>query len=66
MFYLCIYNTDTQEIDCQQEFSTELAASKNFPMWALECRNRGGSWKAYQGPEPFAFPEPVEEPANEE
>ena len=60
MFYLCIYNTDTQEIDCQQSFPTEAEAANNFPMWALECRNRGGSWRAYIGQEPYKFQEPVE------
>jgi hypothetical protein len=64
--YLCIYNPDTLEIDCQQFFKTEMEAEESYPMWQLECRNRGGSWKPYKGETEFSFPEPVEEPADEE
>lgn len=66
MMHLAIYSTEKQLIDCEETFTTEAEADEAFPRWQLECRNRGGDWKAYKGPEPFAFPGPAEEPADEE
>jgi hypothetical protein len=61
MHYLCIYNHETLVIDCERAFDTEDEAKAEYPMWNLECLNRGGAWKAYIGPEPFKFPEVPDE-----
>ena len=60
MHYLCIYNPETLAIDSDQTFDTEEEAKAELPMWNLECANRGGSWRAYIGQEPYKFQEPVE------
>lgn len=52
--YVCIYNTETKEI-AHARFITE-NLDLEWPMYELECMNRGGYWLAYKGDQPYTFP----------
>lgn len=53
--YVCIYNTETKEIAHERFIEPELMALE-WPMYELECLNRGGFWLAYKGDVPYTFP----------
>jgi len=63
--FCCIYNTETKEIAHDRFIDKNLELE--WPMYELECMNRGGSWRPYKGDVFFCFPEeaPVE-PKEEE
>lgn len=54
--YCCIYNTETKKIDHARFIEPDMMALE-WPMYELECLNRGGYWLAYKGEEPYTFPE---------
>lgn len=53
--YCCIYNTETKEI-AHQNFIDEKDLVLEWPMYELECVNRGYNWFAYKGDVPYTFP----------
>jgi hypothetical protein len=52
--YCCIYNTETKEIAHARFITKDL--DLEWPMYELECANRGGYWLAYKGEVPYTFP----------
>jgi len=68
MIYFCIYHPVTKLTDCEKSFpdSEAAQAALEWPLWPLECQNRGGGWQAYQGEQPFEFPALVAVPADPE
>lgn len=57
--HVCIYNTKTKEIAHAKWLEPE-QMELEWPMYELECMNRGGFWLPYKGDVPYTFP--VEEP----
>jgi len=53
--YCCIYNTETKEI-AHERFIEPDMMELEWPMYELECMNRGGYWLAYKGDKPYTFP----------
>jgi len=53
--YCCIYNTETKEIAHDRFIDLDMMALE-WPMYELECANRGGYWLAYKGDVPYTFP----------
>lgn len=58
--YCCIYNLETKEIDHARFIEPELM-DLEWPMYELECLNRGGAWLAYKGEIPYTLPVEVPE-----
>ena len=54
--YVCIYNTETKEIAHERFIEMDMLDIE-YPMYELECLNRGGYWLAYKGDVPYTFPE---------
>lgn len=61
MLYFAIFNPETHELDAEKSFTDTTQAEIEWPLWPLECLNRGGAWQAYRGDVPFTWP--AEEPA---
>ena len=53
--YCCIYNTETKEIAHEKWIDPEMMPLE-WPMYELECANRGGAWLPYKGDVPYTFP----------
>jgi hypothetical protein len=52
--FVCIHNET--KIDHANEL-TDDEMVQQWPLYELECVNRGSPWVAYQGPVPYTFPE---------
>jgi hypothetical protein len=52
--FVCIHNETT--IDHANEL-TEQEMIDQWPLYELECVNRGYGWVAYRGEVPYTFPE---------
>jgi len=53
--YCCIYNTETKEI-AHARFIEPDMMELEWPMYELECMNRGGYWLPYKGDKQYTFP----------
>lgn len=54
--YVCIYNTETKEIAHERFIEDHELLEIEYPMYELECLNRGGFWLAYKGDVSYTFP----------
>lgn len=54
MMFVCIHNDTT--IDHANEL-TDQELLEQWPLYELECVNRGFGWVAYKGEVPYTFPE---------
>jgi len=53
--FVCLYNTETKEIAHAKEL-TDAEMITEWPLYELECVNRGGAWLPYKGDVPYTFP----------
>jgi len=53
--FVCLYNTETKEIAHARELTDDEMITE-WPLYELECVNRGGAWLPYKGIVQYTFP----------